>query len=185
MLAIFFFNVLKPILNFAFFAVFFLIFVFVCVNFYVSSKDKKRKIPLAIILISGLNISIGAACLIIMFLVKETKSFAYDFLLKAGIFLFAVINIFFGVILIRLKPYAKFLALCFLAIFAISDIIVTLTTEYSKHVFGFMGFYAVIFTMYYFGLNDKYFKKDENDFSLRDDAAKKKDYSSITDFFKE
>jgi len=39
--------------------------------------------------------------------------------------------------------------------------------------------------MYYFGLNDKYFKKSDREFSMREDAAKKKDYSSLTDFFKE
>jgi len=185
MLPIFFFNVLKPLLSFGSFLIFILIFGFVCTNFYLSPNTKKRKIPLSIILISGLNISVGVVCLIIMFVFKETKSFAYDFLIRLGIFLFAAANIFIGIILVKVKTYAKLLTLIFLVIFAISDIILTLTTEHSKHVFGFLGFYAVIFTMYYFGLNDKYFKESGGEFSMREDAAKKKQISSLTDFFPE
>ncbi|MFA5336837.1 MAG: hypothetical protein WC330_00725 [Candidatus Omnitrophota bacterium] len=184
MLSTLFFNVLKPVLNFGFFVVFILIFSFVCVNFHFSSKSKKRKTPLAVILISGLNVSIGIAGLIVMFFVKETNSFVYDFILRAGVFLFAAINIFLGIILVKLKPYARAVILWFLVVFAIFDIIFTLTTEHSKYIFGFMGFYAVVFTMYYSGLNQKYFKEEE-DFSLRSDAAKKKESSSLTDFFKE
>jgi membrane-associated HD superfamily phosphohydrolase len=150
-----------------------------------SSKSKKRKIPFAIIFISGLNVSVGIAGLIVMFFVKETKSFVYDFLLKAGVFLFAAVNIFLGIILVKLKPYAKVLILWILAIFAIFDIVFTLTTEHSKYIFGFIGFYAVVFTMYYSGLNEKYFKSGDEGFSLRSDAAIKKERSTITDFFKE
>jgi len=185
MLSIFFFKILKPLLSLGSFVVFFLVFFFVCANFYFSLSNKKRKIPLPVILIAGLNISVGVVSLIIMFVSKGTDSFAYDFLIRAGIFLFAAANVLIGIILVKLKTYAKLLTLCLFVVFAILDIILTLTTEHSKHVFGLIGFYAVIFTMYYFGLNDKYFKKNDDGFSMREDAAKKKEYSTLTDFFKE
>ncbi|MDD4954503.1 MAG: hypothetical protein PHP17_00475 [Candidatus Omnitrophica bacterium] len=185
MLPAFFFNIVKPLLNFGSFVVFFLIFGFIGVNFYLSAKSKQRKLPLGILLVSVLNISVGVVSLIVMFLLKETKSFADGFLLRAGIFLFAAANIFLGMILVKIKSYAKMVTIGFVVIFAISDVILTLTTEHSKHILGLLGFYAVIFTMYYFGLKDKYFRTNDREFSMREDAAKKKQFSSLTDFFPE
>jgi hypothetical protein len=185
MLSNFLINILKPAFGFAFFTIFFLVFIFSSVNFYLSFKRKKSKIPFAIIFISAFNISLGAACLIVMFLINEGGSFVYVLIAKFGLLLFSAVNIFFGTILIKFKPYAKLLILWFLAIFAISDVILTLTTEYSKYTLALMGFYLVVFTMYYFGLGGKHFKKEEESFSLRDDAAKKKEHYNITDFFKE
>lgn len=185
MLSTLFLNILKPLLNLGSFAVFFLIYIFVCANFYLSPARKHRKTPFTIIAISGFNVSLGVVSLIAVFLLKETDSFIYDFIAKVGVFFFAAINIFLGIILIKIKPYAKWFALVVLSIVAILDIIFTLTTEHSKYILGFMGFYAALFTIYYFGLTDKYFRKNDENFSLRDDAAKKKSSSSLTDFFKE
>lgn len=185
MLISLFFNILKAGLNTIFFIVFIAIFILVCVNIYLSFLGKNKKMPLPVMLIAALNISFGAQSLAAIFLIQPTDSFEYLFLAKFFMFLFGIFNMYIGIGLLKFNNYARLAVLWVLVIFGVVDVIVTITTEHSKYVLAFMGFYGVLFTVYYFSLNYKYFKKEGGDFSLKDNVDIKKKPDSLYDYFKE
>ncbi len=154
---------------------------------FLYRRSAKNKPPIVIAVLSGLLICYGVQAIAVIFLIKgELNQFFILLLGKVIIFIIGVFYIFLGICLLRLHKWARNFILVSVALGGLIDFVLVLTRPTLKveDVLLVAGFYIAVFSVYFFGLNEKYFKKEES-FSLREDAAKKKERSTITDFFKE
>jgi hypothetical protein len=186
MLKTIFIYILKPHLNGIFFIFSALILLFIIWQLRLYSKSAKRKIPFSILFVSGFTIFVGAESLILSFMIaQEAKNFALIFLMKAILFCFAIVAICLGIFLVKLKKWSRTLTLWIVVVFGMLDTFITLTGADYTSVAVEVGIYCVIFTLYYLGLDKKYFKSDDEGFSLHPDAAIKRKDKNIFDWLEE